>query len=367
MFKSNKPIRWLASLSLLLLASVVLSACGAVPANNFAGLSTDGTNLFVANQSYVYMVSASSGTVNWKYPAKPDQNQTFFGAPALQEGWLYAGNYKNVAVGFALDRIDPANPIPTWTYNEQDGKGRFIGAPTVAGDLVLFPSTDHYLYALDRKAGTLRWRFETSDALWAPAAADGQTAYQPGLDHFLYAFDLAKGGQKWKVDLGGPLVGGATLDASGTLYLGTLNQEIAAVESASGKILWRKSVEGNIWSAPLLHEGKLYFGTDKSKVYIFSAADGQELKNDSADSAVIAAPVYSDGAVVFCTEGGVVFSMTLDGSGRPWTNTLKGKFYSTPVVVNNQVILAPYQGDKILAGYNFTGTLDEKWSTVTVK
>jgi eukaryotic-like serine/threonine-protein kinase len=367
LFKQMKSIKLITSLGLLLLVAAFLTACGAVPANNFAGLSTDGTNLYVANSSYVSVVNPATGTVSWKFPAKPDQNITFFGAPAVADGWLYAGDYKNVAFGFALQGIDPGNPLPTWTYKEQEGKGRFIGAPTIAGDLVLFPSTDHHLYALDRKAGTLRWRFKTRDTLWAPAASDGKLIYQPGLDHYLYALDLAQGSLRWEVDLGGPMVGGLTFGQDGQLYVGTLNQELVAVEAATGKILWRKTTEGNTWSTLLLHEGKLYFGTDKNKVYIFSAADGQELKKADAASSVIASPVYTDGAVAFVTEGGEIFTMTLDGESRPWTRTIKGKLYSTPLVINNQVVIAPYQGDQLLAGYDFTGNLDAKWNTVTTK
>jgi outer membrane protein assembly factor BamB len=360
-----KSIKLFTSLGLLLLVASFLTACGAVPANNFAGLTTDGKDLYVANQNFVYVVNSTSGTISWKYPEKPDQNITFFGAPALADGWMYAGDYKNVAFGFALQGIDPGNPIPTWTYKDQEGKGRFIGAPTVAADLVLFPSTDKHLYALDRKAGTLRWRFKTRDTLWAPAASDGTLVFQPGLDHYLYAVDLARGSLRWEVDLGGPIVGGLAFGPGGQLYGGTLNKELFAVEAATGKILWRKTVEGNIWSAPLLHEGKLYFGTDKNKVYIFSASNGQELKKADTVGSVIASPVYTDGAVAFCTEGGETFTMTLDGETRPWTRTIKGKLYSTPVVINNQIVFAPYQGDQFLAGYDFSGNLDAKWNTAT--
>jgi outer membrane protein assembly factor BamB len=362
-----KSIKVFTSLSLLLLVTLFLTACGAVPSNNYAGLSTDGKDLYMAEQNFIYSVNGDSGTTKWKFPVKPDQNMTFFGAPAVADGWLYAGSYKNVAYGFKLEGIDPGNPTPAWSFIEQEGKGRFMGAPAIAGDVVLYPSTDHHLYALDRKSGAQRWRSETRDQLWAPAAADDKYAYQAGMDHYLYVFDLANGSLRYEVDLGGPLVGGATLDQDGHVFVGNLNQEIIALEAASGNILWRKSVQGNVWSAPLVHEGKLYFGTDKNNVYIFSAANGQELKRVNAASSVIGSPVYTDGAIAIGTEGGEAFSMTLDGESRLWTNTTAGNLYSTPAVLNNQIVFAPYKGEHLLVGYDFAGNLDEKWNAVVPK
>jgi len=158
------------------------------------------------------------------------------------------------------------------------------------------------------------------------------------------------------------------------LYAGTLNREIIAVDSAAGNILWRKPLEGNVWSAPLLHEDKLYFGTDKNKVYIFDAAGGQEIKKLDSTSSVIASPVYTggadgtDGAVVFCAEEGEIFTLTLDGENRrSWPYAIKGKLYSSPVVVNDQVIFSVFQGDQILVGYDFDGNLDAKWASVAPK
>lgn len=356
-------------LSLLLLAAVFLTACGVVPPSNYGALSTDGSKLFVANANFVYAVNPGTGSIEWKFPPKPDQYTYFFGAPALADGWAYAGSYDNVAYGFSLATIGGGDVTPTWSYTEHKGKGRFIGGPAAAGDLVLFPSTDHYLYAIDRKAGTLRWRFETRGALWAPAAAseDGNIAYQAGLDHYLYAFNLETGKLQYELDLGGPVVGGFTKDGD-ILYVGTLNDEMLAVDSAKGRIIWRTALEGKVWSAPLLHEGKLYFGTDSKKIYIVDAAKGSELKKIDTAGPVIAAPVYTDGAMVFVNENGEVFALTPDGENRPWTRTLtKGKVYSTPVVVNNQIVFTPFQGEHVLAGFDFSGNPDAKWDSVEPK
>jgi outer membrane protein assembly factor BamB len=360
--------RFIPLVFMLAIFALMLSACGPVQANNYAGLSTDGKKVYVANQSFVFSVDAGNGTVDWKYPAKADPNINFYAAPAVVAGWVYAGGYNNDLYGFKLEGLDTANPTPTWTFKNYEGKGRFIGSPVVANDLVLAPSTDNYLYAIGAQDGQMKWRYKTRGALWGSPISDGKYVYQPGLEHYVYAVDLSSGQKKWEVNLGGPIVSGLTSVDGGLLAVGTLNQEIMAINSENGGIAWRKKIDGSLWSAPLLHEGKLYFGTDKSKIYIFSASDGTQIYSGDSSSAIIAAPVYLDNAVAFVTENGEVFSLSLDGQSRPWTRSLtKGKLYTTPIVVNNEVVFTIYQGDHILAGYDFKGTQDEKWNSAAPK
>ena len=351
--------------ALLVALALALSACGAVPANNFAGLSSDGKMLYVSDQSYLFAVDPGSGSIQWKYPQKPDQNTTFFAAPAISNGWLFAGDYNNVTFGFKLEGLDLTNPIPTWSFTTHQGKGRIIGSPLVVDGTVLVPSTDFSLYALNAADGTLKWSFKARNSLWATPASDGKLVFQAGMDHYLYALDLSTGAKKWEIDLGGPILGSAVLSKDGILYIGNMNSALVAVDTSAGKVIWKKTLEGSTWSAPLLHEGKLYFGTDKSKVYILSAPDGTVEKTVDAGGVVMATPVLTKDAVVVVTEAGEIFSLSLDGSSKVWTRKLtKGMLYSTPTILNEQIVMASFQGDHLLSGFGFNGDPDEKWNSV---
>lgn len=355
-------------LALFIALALTLSACGAVPANSFAGLSSDGKLLYVANQSFIFAVDSGSGSIQWQYPQKADQNVVFYAPPAVANGWVYAGDYKNVLFAFKLEGLDPVNPVPSWTFETHKDKGRIIGSPLVVGDTVVVSSSDSHVYALGTTSNTLKWTFTARNSLWSSPVSDGKLVFQAGMDHYLYAIDLASGTKKWEIDLGGPISAGLTLGPDGILYTGTLSSELIAVDTGAGKLLWRKKIDGSIWSAPLLHENTLYFGTDKNKVYLVSVPEGAIEKTVDAGGVVMAAPVYTKDAVVIVTEAGDVFSLTLDGSNKPWTRKVsKGMLYSTPIVLNEQIILATFQGDHLLAGFGFTGTPDEKWNSVAPK
>jgi outer membrane protein assembly factor BamB len=366
----NQPkiLKLFFNLTLLITAALVLSACGGVPANNFAGLTNDGKTIFVSDQSFLFAADAGSGSILWKYPQKADPATVFFAAPAVANGWVYAGDYKNVLFAFKLEGLDTANPIPNWSFNTNIDKGRMIGSPLVEEGTVLIPSTDFNLYALNATDGTLKWTFKARNALWAQPVSDGKMVYQAGMDHYIYAIDLASGAKRWEVDLGGPILGGATLSKDGILYTGTLKSEIIAVNTNTGKITWRKQLAGNLWSPPLLYNGKLYFGTDQGKVYIMTATEGTIEKTVDGGGTIMAAPVYTKDAVIIVTEAGDVFSLALDGSNKIWTrNVGKGKLYSTPSVIGEQIILASFQGDHLLYGFSITGNPDDKWNSVAPK
>lgn len=357
------------SLTLLLAAALLLSACGPVPINNYAGLSTDGSLLYVSEGSALFAVDPSNnGAIKWKYPASADQNVNFFAPVAVSNGWVYAATYKNAVFGFKLEGMDVTKPAPVWTFNQFYEKGRIVGAPLAVGDKVLVASSDDFLYALGAADGKMLWSYKTRNSLWAAPVSDGKAVFQAGLDHYLYSIDLTTGAKQWETDLGDPIMGAPALGSNGMLYAGTMDSEILAVDSATGKIAWRQKVTGSLWSSPLVNGDNLYFGTDQNYAYVLKAADGSQVNKVDMGGPVIATPVYTQDAVVFVTESGSTVSLSLDGTKKIWSQSVsKGKLYSNPIVIKSQIIVAPYQGDHNLAGFDFNGAANTIWNSVTLK
>ena len=107
-------------LILATLVSMLLTACGAVPLNNWPGMTTDGTNVYLADGQFVYTVQVSNGqelttkaadgtTIPLRFPAKADGNISVYGAPALtSDGQLIFGNASTLKNVHTLYSIDPA-------------------------------------------------------------------------------------------------------------------------------------------------------------------------------------------------------------------------------------------------------------------
>jgi outer membrane protein assembly factor BamB len=95
---------------------------------------------------------------------------------------VYLGSFDHYV--YALDAKAGAQ---RWRFQTGD---RIVSTPSVANGMVYVSSTegDHHIYALDAKTGVLRWRYQTGGTYLAPVVANG-LAYVASYDRFLYALN----------------------------------------------------------------------------------------------------------------------------------------------------------------------------------
>jgi outer membrane protein assembly factor BamB len=340
-------------LVILLALSFLLSACsGALAANGWPGLTADKTNIYVADAQRVYAVRASDNTMVWRFPSDK-AGVGFFAAPQLtKDGQLIFGGFDKI-----LYSVNPQTGVQNWTFT--GGTDRYLAPVLVTDDAIYAPSTDHKLYALDFHGKQL-WEFQASNMLWAQPLTDGQTIYLSSMDHFLYA--LNKQGQiQWKADLGGAILGTPTMSPDKILYVGTLNNELLAVNSADGSILWRFPTSGGVWATPALNGNNLYFGDMKGTFYVVDRTTHQLLTSFQPDGPIVDTPlVLADKKeVIFGTEAANLVAVDLSGKQLWSTNpTINGKLYSSPLLVGDRIVVAVTQGDQILV------TLDQDGKSV---
>lgn len=338
-------------LFVVILASLLLSACGALPMSSWPGVTvtTQGDFVYVAYASGVYKVDAKNGSMAWRYPDKADAAKQFFANPALSDSIAVVGDYQNSLFG-----LDAGNGAEKWVNT--DAKGQWIASALIVGQTVLAPSSDGNLYALTMD-GKVSWKFTAKGPFWARPVSDGKVVYVPSMDHFLYAVNISDGSLAWKTDLGASGVYGVALGDDGNLYLSTLGDEVLAVTSSRGDILWRFKPSGSIWAVPVVKDGVIYFGDLNNKVYAVSAKDGRSTWGDvTAAGPILNSPAVTPEGLVFATENGTVFMIGYDGK-MGWNKTINGKLYSSPVVAGQQVVVGVTQGDKdtLLVAYDFTG------------
>lgn len=396
-------------LSLILSASLSLSACGTNvgATSGWPGLATDGRLAFVASGSHIYAVDVQTHNKVWTFPVIPEgapsgifsffspstpvPNHTvtnFFSDPGLSQDLLLVSAERptnsHSGVLFGLDpstgkaywclAFDPkgvspqsdnpeskacqlvSNPVPS-------SDNRILGGVTISENNAYFGLANGWIYALEVNTSTVtvKWTAQAEHAVWGAPRVDEETVYVPSLDHKLYAFDRPSGSLKWKQDLSAALVGTPALD-DGTLYLGSFGNKLYALDARTGDQKWAMPTHNWVWDGPTLQDGILYFTDLAGTVFAVDAESGRQKWAVTPGNVIRAAPAVITDTVFVGDKAGMLFALNIaDGAVRWKQQISKGQLLGTPVVVNDLVLVTPYQGDNLLEAYQTSGSDAGKW------
>lgn len=358
-----KTSRFSITLTVLFLFSILLSSCagGSTTPSSWPGLTVDGNKGYLAYSTHVYAVNLDTGAQIWRFPEKASNQMTFYAPPAVvDENQLLVGSYNKVLYSLAAQTgQEIQNP---WPFT--GAKNHYIAKPLVVDGKIFAPCADGNLYALDKEAKVL-WTFKTGHGLWSTPIMDGETLYLAAMDHHLYAINASDGSLTWKSEaLNGALVGSPTLSPDGVLYIGTLGSEMVAVDSASGKVLWRVPTAGWVWSGPALEGDTLYFGDQEGHVYALEAADGSIIWDVQPETATARSisdrPLVLDGTVYYSSESGTLFALEAANGSQRWNRLVGGKLVASPVGVGDTILVTPMGIDALLVAFDANG--NQKWT-----
>jgi outer membrane protein assembly factor BamB len=353
--------------------TVLLSGCGAPPATNWPGMSTDDELIYLASNSHVYTVQAKSGmeaTLNaagkvtpLRFPLESDAKIAFYAPSALGvDGTLVIGSA--AAGGHALYAFDAATSNIKWSF---DNPKPWLGGALILNETIFAPSGDGTLYAFS-PTGQKRWEKNLSKhALWTTPVSDGAYIYLATLDHRLYCINPETGNIVWDEELDNGIIGAPAI-VDGTLYIGTLSGNLYSIDASSGSSNWVKALEGNIWGTPGFDEDTLYIGTvfgTAGKFYALDAQTGVVKWFRDEEGSIVAGPLVTADQVIYVTEQGRVQSLDKSGAPRWQDNFAKNKIYTPPLLVDDLVVVAPMGSEFLMVAYDVNGA--KKWTFTPTK
>jgi outer membrane protein assembly factor BamB len=267
----------------------------------------------------------------------------------LSGGWReFAADRANTGVA-ATTGPGPGEPTRAWRF---ESPGRLYDSPTVAGDLVLQPSTDGNLYALTAAECEEAWRFAVrGQCRTTPAVVDG-TVYVAGRDGGLYALDATSGEPQWRFD-GSPegySISHPTV-ADGTVYIGDDAGTLFAVDAASGEERWSYATGDDIATSPAVADGTVYVGwrthdgpdgTDGEGGIDAVSTDGTRewrVRPGNVDGS----PTVVDGTVYAGSEAGLLALEAGSGETR-WTLD-RDPMSGSPAVADGTVYVGTHEGN----------------------
>jgi outer membrane protein assembly factor BamB len=149
------------------------------------------------------------------------------------------------------------------------------------GDLVVFGSTDGYVYCLAAQNGTTRWKFKTGAAVLGSPLINKGVVYIGGSDGHFRSFDLMTGNERWKFHgLDGPVVSTPLLDKNKIIF-GAWDTNLYALDKKSGKLIWKWNNGSPVRNyspascIPVAHEGVIYIAAPDRFITAIEGSSGK--------------------------------------------------------------------------------------------
>lgn len=268
--------------------------------------------------------------------------------PVVAYGSLYVGTNHG-----RLLAIDAGSGHIAW----ERSFGRCIAAsPTVADGLLYValmdpsPCPRHrqeaagYVVALDARSGRERWRFEAGVVESSPLVVDG-TLYVGSWDRRVWALDASSGKAIWSYRTGDKVKGGAAY-AKGTVFVGSYDGRLYALDAKSGKLRWSASAQssfgstGNFYATPAVAYGRVYIGNTDGRVYAFGAASGSLLWSHGTDGYVYGSAAVWRRTVFVGSYDGRLYALDAATGRTRWRFDARGPISGSPTVLAGVVYVS---------------------------
>ena len=326
--RSPRPLPG-ALLVILTVVAIAAGGCSSVASpQGWASPVQDGDLLLAAHRDELFALDAADLAVRWSFPPAGNDEidpVALYGTPAFMgEEMVLVPTYDGVL--YALER-ESGNL--RWQYDTGDA---LIGGVAVseAGDAAYFGSANGNVYALDAE-GVPIWSapFETDEPVWSTPSLAGDTLFVTSLDRRVYAIAVETGAQRWefKADAG---IGSTPVVAGGSVFVGAFDSQLRALGETSPYERWSVKADNWFWSRPLEAAGTVYAGSLDGRVYAIDAATGEERWPPfDAGGPIRAAP-----ALV----GEVLFVVDTDGNIHGIDTETGAAAFAAPFAIGDEVL-----------------------------
>jgi eukaryotic-like serine/threonine-protein kinase len=187
----------------------------------------------------------------------------------------------------------------------------------------------------------IKWKFHTRGMVISTPAVDASTVYVGSTDGNLYAVDIGSGSQKWKFKTEARITSSPAV-AQGIIYVGSYDGNFYAVDAASGTLKWKFKTQGEhrytarhihgalpeaemmpdpfdfYLSSPTISGHAVYFGSGDGNVYSLDAASGKLNWKFQTGDVVHASPAVSNGMVYVGSWDSYFYALDASSGEQKW-------------------------------------------------
>ena len=269
----------------------------------------NGDTVYIASHSGIVVALDIETLIpvrDWGGPI--DVESVIIATPAFRDGLLYVATEEG-----ALLTIDVATGQRTTLATLS---ARIWGRPEADSRYIYVAALDDELRAIDRSTGQIDWRRDVG-AVAGDLLIDGDLLLVPSFDGRLYALDLTAGGADlWSnsAGRGDAWFWARPLIVGDTVYAATVSGAVYAFRRANGAAIWRfHEDDTEIRAAPVLLDGVLVIASRDGHIYGINPTTGvlrwtalREGRRFLSDPLVL----ESEGVVVYADNDGNLLMVT---------------------------------------------------------
>ena len=143
----------------------------------------------------------------------------------------------------------------------------------------------------------------------------------------------------------------------GSLFVGSYDNNLYALNAADGKFQWKYPTEGGVVSRPVIADGNIFFGSEDRRMHVVSARSGKVVWTYYTDAPIRSSPRIAEGHIFIGSDDRFLHAINLNTGRMVWRFETADAIRSTPFVNNNLVFIGCESGD--FYAVDFRGTL--KW------
>jgi outer membrane protein assembly factor BamB len=298
----------------------------------------DGVVYMTALPGLVAALSLEDGSVRWKRDFGEEADRFGESSPTVSDGVVYVGDLLGTLHAFRA-----ADGETLWTFETES---EIKSSAVVVGEDVLVSSYDEHLYALDRKTGALKWKFQAMGPLHSTPAISEGLIYVTGCDSVFRGIRLADGTEAQQFDSGAYTAATPAL-VDGIAYYGTFANDVLAVDLKNQKYLWRYEHPERrfpFYSSAAVADGKVIVGGRDKLVHAIDQKTGQSLWTFPTGARVESSPVVAGDRVYVGSGDGRFYVLELKTGAKIWEFDAGASIVASPAIASGRIVIGSQDG-----------------------
>lgn len=176
----------------------------------------------------------------------------------------------------------------------------------------------------------------------SPVLADN-TIYVGTSDGKVYALDALYGEKKWEFDTKAKIWTSPAFN-DGVIYVSNYERKLFAISTADGSLIWEIELPATIASSPTIYKDKIFLGTFDHNLYAVNAITGHIEWKFKGNGWFWSAPVVRDDVVYAGCLDHKIYAVMADLGEEIWHFSADGQIVSTAALIDNLLIVVSNAG-----------------------